>query len=136
MTIEQDIILKLIRKAVEPSFSWLIKDNVDWKAIIDISLKQGVVGITFDSYKEFRDSINSKYAPNEVVVMTWYGYTNILEKKYEIHKTAIDKLSSFYQQNGIKLILLKGLGLSLYWPIPKHRPSDDMDIYLWRLEKG
>lgn len=63
--------------------------------------------------------------------MSWFGYNNMLEKKYEKHKIAIDKLASFYQQNDVKMLLLKGYGLSQYWPVPKHRPSGDMDIYLF-----
>jgi len=63
--------------------------------------------------------------------MTWIGYTIIFEKKYDRHLLAIDKLASFYKQNGIRMMLLKGFGLSQYWPKPKHRPSGDMDIYLF-----
>lgn len=52
------------------------------------------------------ESIDPKYAPNELAVMAWFGYTNILEKKYQKHKIAIDKLASFYQQNDIRMVLL------------------------------
>lgn len=131
MKIEQTIIIHLIRKAIDPSFSCLIEEKIDWRTVVDIALKQSVVGITFDSYQNIREVIDSKYAPNELSVMAWYGYTNLLEKKYEAHKIAIDKLSSFYQQYGIKMMLLKGYGLSQYWPFPRHRPSGDMDIYLF-----
>jgi hypothetical protein len=131
MTVEQQIVLKLIRKAIDSSFSWLIDVNSDWKAVVEFALKQGVVGISFDSFQQIRESIDQKYHPNELELMAWFGYTNILEKKYEAHKVAIDKLASFYQQHDIKMMLLKGDGLSLYWPVPKHRPSGDMDIYLF-----
>lgn len=119
MNNEQDII------------SWFIEEKVDWQDVIDFSLKQGVAGITFDSYQQMGESIDPKYAPNELAVMAWFGYTNILEKKYQKHKIAIDKLASFYQQNDIRMVLLKGFGLSQYWPVPKHRLSGDMDIYLF-----
>lgn len=119
MNNEQDII------------SWFIEEKVDWQDVIDFSLKQGVAGITFDSYQRMGESIDPKYGPNELTVMAWFGYTNILEKKYQKHKIAIDKLASFYQQNDIRMVLLKGFGLSQYWPVPKHRLSGDMDIYLF-----
>lgn len=51
MTKEQNIILTLIRKAIDPSFFWFIEEQVDWKTAIGFSLKQGVAGITFDSYQ-------------------------------------------------------------------------------------
>lgn len=31
------------------------------------------------------------------------------------------------------MMLLKGYGLSKYWPIPNHRPTGDIDIYLMYL---
>jgi len=55
----------LIRKAIDPFFSWSIEEKTDWKAVIDFSLKQGLAGITFDSYQQMRESIDPKYAPNE-----------------------------------------------------------------------
>lgn len=131
MSNEYTILLNLKRKAIDPSFSWFIEEDADWKTVIDFALKQGVAGITFDSYQQIRETIDTKYAPSELSVMAWFGYSNILEKKYEAHKTAIYKLSSFYHQHNIKMMLLKGYGLSLYWPVSMHRPSGDMDIYLF-----
>lgn len=53
-----------------------------------------------------------------------------LERLYESHRKATDALACFYRQDGIKMMLLKGYGLSQYWPKPNHRPVGDMDIYL------
>lgn len=88
MNKEQDIILKLKRKAIDPSFSWFIEDKTDWKAAVGFSLKQGVVGITFDPYQQMSESIDSKYAPDGLVVMAGFSYTNILGKKYVCHKVS------------------------------------------------
>ena len=134
MTVVQQIVLKLIRKAIDPSYYWFIDKRADWKTVVDFALKQGVVGITFDAYKEIRDIRNKelrKFHPNELELMAWFGYANILEKKYVAHKQTIENLSAFYQNNGVEMLLLKGYGLSLYWPTPQHRPSGDIDIYLF-----
>jgi len=42
----QDIVLQLIRKAVNPQDTVNIPKGVDWSKVIDISMKQGVIGIT------------------------------------------------------------------------------------------
>lgn len=60
MTVVQQIVLKLIRKAIDPSYYWFIDKRADWKTVVDFALKQGVVGITFDAYKEIRDIRNKE----------------------------------------------------------------------------
>lgn len=40
-------------------------------------------------------------------------------------------LASWYWQHGISMMVLKGYGLSLNYPIPNHRPCGDIDIYLF-----
>ena len=52
-----------------------------------------------------------------------------MENCYQKHKELIKKLARFYADNGIRLMVLKGYGLSLLWPNPKHRPVGDIDTY-------
>jgi hypothetical protein len=51
----QDIVLQLIRKAVNPQDTVNIPKGVDWSKVIDISMKQGVIGITFDTITQLRE---------------------------------------------------------------------------------
>ena len=39
-------------------------------------------------------------------------------------------MAAFYREAGYSMMLLKGYGLSKYWPIPNHRLTGDVDIYL------
>lgn len=34
------------------------------------------------------------------------------------------------------MMLLKGYGLSICWPVPEHRPVGDIDIYLGLADSG
>nr|WP_320039517.1 nucleotidyltransferase family protein [uncultured Bacteroides sp.] len=52
-----------------------------------------------------------------------------MESCYEEHRKAIGKLAHFYDWQGIKLMVLKGYGLSLNYPKPEHRPVGDVDSY-------
>lgn len=38
-------------------------------------------------------------------------------------------LARLYANNGIRMMVVKGYGLSLDWPVPNHRPVGDLDIY-------
>ena len=83
-------------------------------------------GLCFDAL----DLLHAEQRPDKAILLEWLGQVVCLERLYETYRRAIDALSFFYQQNDIKMMLLKGYGLSLYWPKPKHRPAEDMDIYL------
>lgn len=54
-----------------------------------------------------------------------------MERRYTLHREAITRLASVYAQHGIPMMLLKGYGFSLDYPMPKHRPTGDIDIYLF-----
>ena len=53
------------------------------------------------------------------------------EKSYAKMNQAISALASRFSAAGIRTMLLKGMGLSLNYPVPNHRPSGDMDIWLF-----
>lgn len=65
--------------------------------------------------------------------MDCLGQVEYIKSCYEEHRKAIGELAQFYADNGVKMVLLKGYGLSLYWPTPEHRPVGDIDIYLGHL---
>lgn len=53
------------------------------------------------------------------------------EQVYEQQKEIIQRLASFYVSQGVKMMLLKGYGLSLNYPQPANRPCTDIDVYLY-----
>ena len=65
--------------------------------------------------------------------LKWLSMVLNMERQYTIHESVIAELAAFYQRAGYQMMLLKGYGLSKYWPIPNHRPTGDIDIYLMYL---
>lgn len=61
----------------------------------------------------------------------WMVTIEQIEHKYEHQKSAIAKLAKFFAQHGIKMMILKGYGLSLNYPVPNHRQCSDVDIWLF-----
>lgn len=51
------------------------------------------------------------------------------EKMYAMHEKAMTDLARQYARKGIRMMVLKGYGLSLDWPTPNHRAVGDLDIY-------
>ena len=58
-----------------------------------------------------------------------------METCYEECRDVIKELVHFYNDQAIKMMLLKGYGLSRYYPVSARRPIGDIDIYnfgLWQ----
>lgn len=117
-------LLKLIQFQVSGRISNFPR-NVDWQDIMDKSFRQGVGGIAFDALENVPESLR----PSKNIFYAWLGQVVVMERLYAKNKASISHLASFFQKNGVKMLLLKGYGLSLYWPNSCHRPVGDIDIY-------
>lgn len=125
MTPEQESVISLIRAIVNAQ-DVRLKADVCWAKVMEEATREGVQGLCFDTL----ELLPAEQRPEKVILLEWLGQVVGMERLYDGHRRAIDALSCFYQQNGIKMMLLKGYELSQYWPMPNHRPVGDMDIYL------
>lgn len=109
-----------------------VPDTIDWQAIKDLSSKQGVSAIVWDAILKLYEQglLVDGRALDVKLKKQWIGtvFQNY-ERKYEDYRKAIGKLAGFYNQHGFRLMVLKGYGLSLNYPVPEHRPCGDIDIW-------
>lgn len=134
MTTPQHIVLQLLRLAfgqsrdsgvsAEAGFGSLTPS--DWTEVMDFAFEQGVAGIAFEG-----GSLAKAKQPDLKNLIEWYGQVEYLKKDYGMHREVIAKLASFYESCGLRMMLLKGYGLSQYWPVREHRPVGDVDVYLF-----
>ena len=129
-------LFELIRYGLGKSDECQIPERVNWSEVYNLALMQGVEGIALDGidrcYNQGRE-INIDLETK----LEWIGDVQQMESVYNHHKSVVAKLAKFYQKHGIKMMLMKGIGLSYDYPTPKHRPCGDVDIYLYgNLEKG
>lgn len=119
-------LLLLLRMAVREEVVDLPAD-IDWREIKERAFRQGVGGIVFDVVEK----LPAGQRPPKEVVLEWMGMVMRMERMYEHHRQVIARLAAFYAEMGVRMLLLKGYGLSLAWPVPKHRPTGDIDIFLF-----
>ena len=128
MTPEQTI-LALIRFAVAKRIvSASDFKGSDWQEVYALAKEQGVAGVCFDAIAQLKREGRVERDP--ILFTEWYGTMQIWEDQYAKHGFEIKNLTRFYRHFGIRMLLLKGYGLSTYWPVPKHRPCGDIDIFL------
>ena len=121
------ILLELTKNALANTDSPLSKGNADWSVLANVAFKQGISAIVLDAI----ELLPSAQRPPKPQLMQWIGRTAVMERMYVQHKEAIAQLATYYKQHDIQVLLLKGYGCSLCYPHPEHRPTGDMDIYLF-----
>ncbi len=104
-----------------------------WKTMSKVGITQGVAAILLDGLQQlsdFRNIQNKTIRPPKAELMHLLTHTMHVEEVCQKHEKVIRKLSAFYAKHNIRMMLLKGYGLSLLYPTPKHRPCGDIDIWL------
>lgn len=121
-----DVLLKLLRVALGVESDFSLPCNVAWEEVYHLSLRQGVGAVACDGLLAIKDN-----SVEEALKYKWMGQSMVIEQKYYRQKQSIAELASFYHQHGINMMLLKGYGLSLNYPVPEHRPAGDIDVFLF-----
>lgn len=102
-------------------------ENIDWDVQYKSACCQGVSAIILDVI----ECLPAEIRPEKTLLMKWVGQTMVMELMYEKHKAQIVTLAGLYKEHNIRMLLLKGYGCSLCYPKPEHRPTGDIDIYLF-----
>lgn len=127
-------VYELLRSAVmdrDPRFD--IGTTPDWDAMMKYASKEGVLAWLWDGICK----LPKEQQPNRFQRISWDLSARQIWNRYELqHKVLLDILSKC-NANQIRLLLMKGETLSIYYPKPKSRPSGDIDIFLFEdFEKG
>ncbi len=123
-----DVMLELVRAAVLDRDPEIPKETViDWDILMDLSKDQGLIGWVWDGICRLPE----EQQPPRGYRINWGMSAQEIWDRYDHHKKVLDEMVEICQQNDMRLLLLKGLGLSALYPKPQSRPSGDIDIYLF-----
>ncbi len=135
---DEKLLLELIKVALGKSAGCALPDAFDWEALFALSMRQCVPALVWDGVNKALAGNPAKgsdsAARGNAGKLKWIGTVLNMERQYDRHAQAIAGLAAFYRGNGMRMMLLKGYGLSRYWPVPNHRPTGDIDIYLMPLD--
>lgn len=111
----------------------------EWAALLELASQQNVMAIAYDGLEQLVDNIPvSDIAAKQAdavawtdFVVSWGGNVFFMEQRYAHYQATIASLVKFLCEHSIRMMLLKGYGLSLNYPIPTHRPCGDIDIFCY-----
>lgn len=105
---------------------------------IDVSfaVRQGIAAFVYDG---LLTAIEEKMLSADAIArkekMALYAHVMQVEQTHGQHERVIKRLTEFYASHGLRMMVLKGHGLSLLYTHPNHRPCGDIDIWLYGNQK-
>ena len=97
--------------------------SVNWKKFISLAISEGVEAVVCDGLHDLE--IDSE-AKKRLIASRIQA-----ESRYTQCTSALSAFAKFCKAHAVKMLVLKGYGLSLNYPMPAHRPCGDIDVYLF-----
>lgn len=135
MTKTEQTLLALIKYMVNGTETFKLDDNINCEQLIRLSNLQGISILIIDGLQQYLSAhpecrpFDEENSADRLRRLQWFGQVVIHERMYAKHRKEIANLSRLYAKVAIKMMVLKGYGLSLDWPVPNHRSVGDMDVY-------
>lgn len=105
----------------------------DWATLMKISTKQGVSAIV---YNTIINNVDNSLIPRKIK-LTWALQSEKIERKVKTQYIQANNIASIWDKHEIKTIVLKGIGISKYYPTPWLRECGDFDCFLFKdYQKG
>lgn len=134
----QDALIKVVcfslwGEILEEDIFFSFSEN-DWRELYFLTNRQGLSAICADGIGKLT---NKSPVCTQLLLKKGIPAIILAENRWEEQLKAATTLSDTLEKNGVRMLLLKGIGLSQCYPKPKHRVSGDIDIYLFGdYEKG
>lgn len=98
-----------------------------WENVFRMAVGQGVCAVVWDAIGRLPKELQ----PPRDIRLRWALTVEEQEKRYRRQQEKAAKMAAAFAANGIRMLVLKGLGLSKNYPVPEHRECGDIDIYLF-----
>lgn len=127
MHTSEEVLYSIIRNSLWGSAIELPEDFNQWGPIVKLARTQALMGIVGDvllTRREIRDTLPQKFVEKlQDIPMTNVGMHSQMNMTLQLLVLTLRKA-------GIEPVLLKGQGLSRYYPTPELRQCGDIDIYV------
>lgn len=136
MTRTDKTLLSLVKCAVRGHCDETLFDNgIDWISVFMSANLQAIPVLVADGLQMYLSThpeakpFANESAAAKLKRMQWLGQVMAYERLYAKYEMVMADLARLYANKGIRMLVLKGYGLSLDWPVSNHRPVGDLDIY-------
>ena len=99
----------------------------DWELLYQRAAQEGILAIAFDCVMQLPEELQ----PPQPFRFKWAGSVDFIEQKSERMHSVAQDLAARFGEEGIRMLVVKGLSIAQYYPEPSHREFGDLDIYLF-----
>jgi len=121
---------------------YVIPGEIDWAGLFCLAARQGVLCVARDGLEHNEQcggmpKIIKMPGLSRELLIRWELSVQKLGARNKRQRAVIKELVALFKENGIEMLLLKGIGLSELYPDPIHRECGDIDVFLFGdYEKG
>lgn len=128
------VMLELLRSAVLDRDPVLDPNvNVDWDDLMERASKQGILAWVYDGICR----LPKEQQPPRQQRINWALSAQEIWDRYYKQKDVLADMVRVCDENDMRMLLLKGIGLAELYPKPESRPSGDIDVCFFDdFEKG
>ena len=115
------------------------KESVAWPTIYQLAAEQGVLALAWDGLQSLIEQgaqdpsakgLTAEQLPDRKLKLQWAFSVEQIEKRYRKQEARARELAAGFEEQGIRVHVLKGLSISDYYPRPEHRECGDLDCFL------
>lgn len=135
MTQTDEVLLLLVRCVVRGQCNETMPEDIAWTSLFTLANRQAIPAFLVDGLQRYF-SVHPEVKPfagesatDKLKRMQWLGQLMAYERFYAKHERVMADLARVYAKADVRMMVLKGYGLSLDWPVPNHRSVGDLDIY-------
>ena len=118
-------LILLLRKALDNSNQVELPKGTDWASVLELASEQGVQGICLEAIEQ----LPAGTIP-QPTLLQWIGLSEMQRQQYEQTWRVACKLDKLWAAEGIQATVLKGRSIAKYYPVPSHRYSCDLDVFI------
>lgn len=122
------VLQNLIKKGLDHSAS--INEDaflaVDWNSVVELSIQKEVCAVAFDGLEHIPENLR----PGLDTLMDWLGQVSYIEEANKRIWQVASTLGKLWAEKNISPVILKGKSIAQYYPIPDHRYSCDLDVFI------
>ncbi len=102
--------------------------EAQWRSLLEMAQEQTLVGVLSEAFARLPE--DRRLGAGSKVYYEWLGRTMLGEQKYRLVEARSDEALSFFRSHGFPCMLLKGCSMARLYPMPQHRESGDIDVWL------
>lgn len=118
-------LLQLLRNALDNSYQMELPKDTDWTSVLKLATERGVQGICLEAIEQL--PVGTIPQPT---LLQWIGLSEMQRQQYEQTWRVACKLDKLWAAEGIQATVLKGRSIAKYYPVPSHRYSCDLDVFI------